>query len=44
MSLGPGSMIGPFKIQSLLGKGGMGEVFSALDTRLNLRVFQVPAP
>jgi serine/threonine protein kinase len=38
MSLGPGSTIGPFKIQSLLGKGGMGEVFSALDTRLDRKV------
>lgn len=35
MSLGPGSTLGPFKIQSLIGKGGMGEVFSARDTRLN---------
>jgi serine/threonine protein kinase len=38
MSLGPGSTVGPFKIQSLLGKGGMGEVFAALDTRLDRRV------
>jgi serine/threonine protein kinase len=38
MSLGPGSRLGPFKIQSLLGKGGMGEVFSALDTRLDRKV------
>src|SRR5947207_93802 len=38
MSLGPGSTIGPFKIQSLIGKGGMGEVFSALDTRLDRKV------
>jgi serine/threonine protein kinase len=38
MSLGPGSTLGPFKIQSLLGKGGMGEVFAALDTRLDRKV------
>src|SRR5947209_2141310 len=38
MSLGPGSSLGPFKIQSLIGKGGMGEVFSALDTRLDRKV------
>src|SRR5689334_9576590 len=38
MSLGPGSTLGPFKIQSLIGKGGMGEVFSALDTRLDRKV------
>jgi serine/threonine protein kinase len=31
-------MIGPFRIQSLLGRGGMGEVFSALDTRLDRKV------
>jgi hypothetical protein len=31
MSIGPGSIIGPFKIQSFIGKGGMGEVFSATD-------------
>jgi serine/threonine protein kinase len=38
MSLGPGSSIGSFKIESLIGKGGMGEVFSALDTRLDRKV------
>ena len=38
MALGPGNTIGPFKIQSLLGKGGMGEVFSAVDTRLDRTV------
>jgi serine/threonine protein kinase len=38
MSLGPGSVLGPFKIRSLLGKGGMGEVFSATDTRLDRQV------
>src|ERR1043165_7731905 len=38
MPFDPGSTLGPFKIQSLLGKGGMGEVFSALDTRLDRKV------
>ena len=38
MPLGPGSKLGPFKIQSLIGKGGMGEVFSATDTRLGRQV------
>jgi serine/threonine protein kinase/Tfp pilus assembly protein PilF len=30
--------IGPYKLQTLLGKGGMGEVHLALDTRLNRKV------
>jgi eukaryotic-like serine/threonine-protein kinase len=38
MPLGPGSTIASFKVQALLGKGGMGEVFSALDTRLDRKV------
>jgi serine/threonine protein kinase len=38
MALGPGITVGPFRIQSLIGKGGMGEVYSAVDTRLNRKV------
>lgn len=38
MKLGAGSRIGPFKVETLIGKGGMGEVFSAVDTRLNRKV------
>src|SRR6201999_150777 len=34
----PGSQIGPYKIELLLGAGGMGEVFRALDTKLNRAV------
>jgi serine/threonine protein kinase/Tol biopolymer transport system component len=35
MSLTPGARIGAYEIVSLLGAGGMGEVFRARDTKLN---------
>src|SRR6202047_5418526 len=38
MSLTPGTKFGPYEIQSLLGAGGMGEVYRALDTRLQRTV------
>jgi serine/threonine protein kinase len=38
MGLALGSKLGPYEIQSALGAGGMGEVYRALDTRLERTV------
>ncbi len=35
MALTPGTKLGPYEIQSLIGAGGMGEVYRAHDARLN---------
>ena len=38
MTLSPGARLGPYEIQSVIGSGGMGEVYRAKDTRLERTV------
>jgi serine/threonine protein kinase/Tol biopolymer transport system component len=38
MSLSPGTRLGPYAIESAIGAGGMGEVYKAVDTRLDRTV------
>lgn len=35
MSLKAGALLGPYRIARLIGAGGMGEVYAAVDTRLD---------
>jgi serine/threonine protein kinase/formylglycine-generating enzyme required for sulfatase activity/dienelactone hydrolase len=37
-AIAPGAQLGPYKIEALIGAGGMGEVFRATDTRLHRTV------
>jgi len=34
----PGAQLGPYKIEALIGAGGMGQVYRAIDTRLGRKV------
>jgi serine/threonine protein kinase len=38
MSVAPGTRIGPYDVISMLGAGGMGEVYRARDSRLDRSV------
>jgi eukaryotic-like serine/threonine-protein kinase len=38
MTLAPGTKLGPYEVTALIGAGGMGEVYSATDTRLGRAV------
>ena len=45
MPLQPGTRLGPYEVVSLIGAGGMGEVYRARDTRLDRNVaLKVLAP
>jgi serine/threonine protein kinase len=44
MSISPGSRLGPYEVESLLGAGGMGEVYRARDTRLDRDLEALPPP
>jgi serine/threonine protein kinase len=38
MALSPGDRLGPYEVLSILGEGGMGQVYRARDTKLQRQV------
>ena len=44
MSLSPGATLGPYAIRAELGRGGMGEVYTAHDPRLDRQVAMNKGP